>query len=155
MKRGNILALVMIVFMGVFISGSILFYQVSKVSDYRDAIAQEPFKMDLTLMYDRITSEPKCVAYEDKIVVPNSIELDRLTNENLDVCINNDPRIPQQYPSVLVEVLANDRETVEHSAQTSNFVRYKLETITLLTNIYVDGKLIPRYVRVTGSPGLK
>lgn len=155
MKKANILALTILVFMGVFFSGSLLFYQVSKVSDYRHAMAQEPFKMDLTLMYDRITSEPRCTAYEDHSIIPNSIDLTKFSSANLDVCISNDPRIPQQYPSVLIEVLDHTGQSVEYTAQTSNFVRYKLETIMVTTHVYDDGKILPRMVRVTGSPGLQ
>lgn len=155
MKKGNILALTLLVFMGVFFSGSLLFYQVSKVSDYRDAIAMEPFRMDLTLMYDRVSSDPLCVAYEDHTIVPNSIDIEKFSSDQLDVCITNDPRIPQQYPSLLIEILDQGGQNVEHSAQTSNFVRYKLESILVLASIYEDGKIKPRQVRVTGSPGLK
>lgn len=153
MRRANTLATIILVFMATFITGSILFYQVSKVQDYREAIAIEPFTLDLMLFYDRITNNPDCLAYEKDVVLPNSIDKEKFNSLNLDNCIFNDPTIPQYYPSVKLKIL-NEDDSVQHEAQTSNFVRYKLEEITILTNFVTDGSIESKYVTIIGSPGL-
>ena len=153
LKRGSILTLVMLVFLGVFISGSILFYQVSKVTEIRESIGSKPFKIDLALFYERITGNTDCLAAEEYTVVPTSIDMDKFNSDSLDNCIRNDPALPQLYPSVQLEILDGDK--VESTVKTSNFVRYKLDSFTVLTNIYEDGAYTAKYVRVTGSPGIE
>jgi len=153
LKRANILGLVTLVFLGAFISGSILMYQASKVSEYREAIGKQPFKLDLIYLFERITGNPDCVAVVDYVVLPTSIDMAKFTSEALDNCIYNDPTIPQKFQSVLIEVL-DDNDKVIATAQTSNFVRYRLDTEIFRANVYDEGELTTRYVRVTGSPGL-